>query len=115
MPFTAEKHACLDEFGDAHFDVSKNEKRLIRVTLKTNERTGTYIFLILFKKGEHDFELQQRLTLTLEEFIKLSTKTAKIRAAAQNSNDIDSTTKPTPAKRPKLKQKDDKHELSDQE
>ena len=32
MPFTAEKDA---EFGDAHFDVSKNEKRLIRVTLKT--------------------------------------------------------------------------------
>ena len=112
MPFTAEKDA---EFGDAHFDVSKNEKRLIRVTLKTYERTGTYIFLKLFKKGEHDYEFQQRITLTLEEFEKLSKKTAKIRAAAQNSNDIDSTTKPTPAKRPKLKQKDDEHELSDQE
>ena len=112
MPFTAEKDA---EFGDAHFDVSKNEKRLIRVTLKTYERTGTYVFLKLFKKGEHDYEFQQRITLTLEEFEKLSKKTPKIRAAAQNSNDIDSTTNPTPAKRPKLKQKDDEHELSDQE
>ena len=75
MPFTAEKDA---EFGDAHFDVSKNEKRLIRVTLKTYERTGTHIFLKLFNKGEHDYELQQRITLTLEEFEKLSKKTPKI-------------------------------------
>ena len=69
----------------------------------------------IIRKGEHDYEFQQRITLTLEEFEKLSKKTAKIRAAAQNSNGIDSTTKPTPAKRPKLKQKDDEHELSDQE
>ena len=61
MPITAEKDG---EFGDAHFDVSKNEKRLIRVTPKTYERTRTYIFLKLFKKSEHDYELQQRLTLT---------------------------------------------------
>ena len=32
MTFTA---GLDDEFGDAHFDVSKNEKRLIRATLKT--------------------------------------------------------------------------------
>ena len=32
------------EFGDAHFDFSKNEKRLIRATLKTYERTGTISF-----------------------------------------------------------------------
>ena len=74
MPFTAEIDA---EFGDAHFDVSKNEKRLIRVTLKTYERTGIYIFLKLFQKGEHDYELQQRITLTLEEFEKLSKKNSK--------------------------------------
>ena len=112
MVFTA----GLDgEFGDAHFDVSKNETRLIRVTLKTYERTGTYIFLKLFKKGEHDYELQQSITLTLEEFEKFTKKTPKFRAAAQNSNDNDLTTKPTTTKRSKLKQKDEKHELSDQE
>ena len=112
MVFTA----GLDgEFEDAPFDVAKYKKRLIRVTHKTYERTGTYIFLKLFKKGEYDYELQQRITLTLEEFEKLTKKAQKIRSAAHNSNDNDSTTKPTPAKRPELKQKDDEQELSDQE
>ena len=36
MPFTAEKDA---EFGDAHFDVSKSEKRLVRATIKSYEKT----------------------------------------------------------------------------
>ena len=81
MPLTAEKDT---DFGDALFDVSKNEKRLIRVTLKTYERTGTYIFLKIFKKGEHDYELQQRITLTLEEFEKLTKKTPKIERLLKN-------------------------------
>ena len=68
MPFTAEKDA---EFGDAHFDVSKSEKRLIRATIKSYEKSGSYVFLKLFKKAEHDYEFQQRITLTLEEFEKL--------------------------------------------
>ena len=105
----------VGEFGVSHFDVSKNEKSLILATLKTYERTGFYIFLKLFRKAEHDYELQQRLTLTLEEFENLTKTTPKIRSAAQNSNDNDSTTKPTPAKLPKLKQKDEEHEISDQE
>ena len=46
VPFTAEKDA---EFGDAHFDVSRKEKRLIRAAVKT------YIFLNLFKKTENIF------------------------------------------------------------
>ena len=46
MPFTAEKDA---EFGDAHFDVSKGEKRLIRATIKSYEKAGSYVFLKLFK------------------------------------------------------------------
>ena len=41
MPFTADKEA---KFGDAHFDVSRNEKRLIRATVKTYEKTGTIFF-----------------------------------------------------------------------
>ena len=67
MPFTTEKDA---EFGDAHFDVSKSEKRLIRATIKSYEKTGSYVFLKLFKKAEHDYEFQQRITLTVEEFEK---------------------------------------------
>ena len=46
MPFTAEKDA---EFGDAHFDVSKSGKRLIRATIKFFEKTGSYVSLKLFK------------------------------------------------------------------
>ena len=76
MLFTADKDA---EFGDAHFDVSRNEKCLIRLTLKTYEKTCTYIFLKLFKKAETEFEFQQRLTLRLEEFEKLTIKSLKIR------------------------------------
>ena len=110
MPFTADKDAV---FGDAHFDVSRNEKRLIRATVKTYEKTGTYIFLKLFKKTENEFEFQQRLTLTLEEFEKLTKKSPKIRSAAANNNSNDSTSNPPSAKKLRLKQKEDKHEVSD--
>ena len=53
MPFTSEKDA---EFGEAHFDVSKIEKRLIRATIMSYEKTASYVFLKLFKKVEHDYE-----------------------------------------------------------
>ena len=36
------------EFGDWHFDISESSKRLVRATLKTYERTGTYVFLKFF-------------------------------------------------------------------
>ena len=62
MPFTAEKDTV---FGDAQFDVSESEKRLIRATTKSYEKTGSYVFLKLFKKAEHDYEFQQRIILTL--------------------------------------------------
>ena len=39
------------EFGDWHFDILENSKRLVRATLKTYERTGTYVFLKFFKKS----------------------------------------------------------------
>ena len=94
MPFTAEKDA---EFGDAHFDVSKSEKRLVRATIKSYEKS--YVFLKLFKKAEHDYEFQQRITLTLEEFEKLMKKSPKIRSTASNFNDTDITAKATPAKK----------------
>ena len=110
MPFTAEKDT---EFGDAHFDVSKSEKRLVRATIKSYEKTGSYVFLKLFKKAENDYEFRQRITLTLEEFEKLMKKSPKIRSTANNSNDTDITAKATPAKKQKLKQQDDDHEISE--
>ena len=65
MPFTAEKDT---EFGDVHFVVSKSEKLLIRSKIKSYENTGNYVFLNLFKKDEHDYEFQQRITLTIADF-----------------------------------------------
>ena len=54
MPFTSTKDT---EFGDCYFDISETDKRLIRATVKTYEKTGTYVFLKLFKKAESDYEL----------------------------------------------------------
>ena len=115
MPFTAEKDA---EYGDAHFDVSKSEKRLVRAirsyeTIRSYEKTGSYVFLKLFKSAEHAYEFQQRITLTLEEFQKLMKKFPKIQSTAYNSNDTDITAKATPARKQKLKQKDDERRISE--
>ena len=38
------------DFGDCYFDISENSKRLVRATLKTNDQTGIYVFLKVFKK-----------------------------------------------------------------
>ena len=64
MAFSATKNS---EFGDSYYDISKTEKRLIRATY---EKTGTYVFLKLFKNVDDDYEIQQRLSLTTEEFDK---------------------------------------------
>ena len=56
MPFSATKDS---EFEDSYYDISKTEERLIRATLKMYEKTGTYVFLKLFKKVDDDYEFQQ--------------------------------------------------------
>ena len=76
MSFSASKDS---EFGDNYYDISKTEKRLIRATLKTYEKTGTYVFLKLFKKVDDNYEFQQRLSLSTDEFDKLIKKAPKIR------------------------------------
>ena len=58
MPFTSTKDT---EYGDYYFDVSKTDKRLIRATLKTYEKTGTNAFLKLFKKAVEEYEFEQRI------------------------------------------------------
>ena len=96
MPFTSTKDA---EFGDCYFDIPKTDKRLIRATLKTYERTGTYVFLKLFKKATDDYEFEQRISLTLGEFEILVSSASKI----QNSvTDQQSSPKPPPAKKSKI-------------
>ena len=74
MPFTSSKDR---QFGDCYFDISQTEKRLVRATLKTYERTGTYVFLKLFKKVAEDYEFELRISLTLEAFGNLVKKSEK--------------------------------------
>ena len=69
MPFSADKDA---EFGDVYFEITRTEKRLIRATTKSYQNTGTYVFLKLYKKVDKEYELQQRITLILDEFELLS-------------------------------------------
>ena len=103
MPFSATKGS---EFGDSYSDISKTEKRLIRATLKTYEKTGTYVFLKLFKKVDGDYEFQQRLSLTTEEFDKLIKKAPKIREtfplSSQEAESKSKTDGPSPAKKTKF-------------
>ena len=102
MPFSATKDS---EFGDSYIDISKTEKRLMRATLRTYEKTGTYVFLKLFKKVDDDYEFQQLLSLTTEEFDKLLKKTPKIRETFPiSSQEAESKLKsdgPSPAKKSK--------------
>ena len=95
MPFTFTKDT---EFENCYFDVSKTDKRLIRATLKTYEKTRTYVFLKLFKKATAEYEFEQRISLILGEFKNFMSSASKI----QNSvTDQQSSTKPPLAKKPK--------------
>ena len=96
-PFTSSKDT---QFGDYYFHISQTEKRLVRATLKTYERIGTYVFLKLFKKAAEDYEFEQRISLTLEEFGNLVKEAEKIRESATQ----DSPLKPPPAKKQKFDQ-----------
>ena len=98
MPFTSTKDT---EFGDCYFDISKTDKRLIRATVKTYERTGSYVFLKLFKKAESDYEFHQRVSQTVQEFENLIEKSADIRSQFTEEE----STKPPPAKKPQFQQK----------
>ena len=98
MPFTSTKDT---EFGDCCFDILKTDKRLIRATVEAYERTGTYVFLKLLKKAESDYEFQQRVSLTVQEFENLIENSADIRVQFTQEQ----STKPPPAKKPRFQQK----------
>ena len=103
MPFSATKDS---EFGDCYLDISKTEKRLIRATLKTYEKTGTYVFLKLFKKVDDEYEFQQqRISLTTDEFDNLIKKASKIREpfpVNDSETKKQKTDPPSPAKKSKI-------------
>ena len=66
--------ASEQEFGDAYFDKTKNEKRLVRVSVKTYDSTGSYITIKLLNNIDGNFKFNQRLTLTVSEFEKLTSQ-----------------------------------------
>ena len=98
MPFTSTKDT---EFGDCYFDISNTDKRLIRATLKTYERTKTYVFLKLFKKTAEEYEFEQRISLTLQEFGNLVNTAEKILESEEKSTkDCSKNRKRPPNKNP---------------
>ena len=61
------------DFGESYIDISRTERRLIRVTTKAYSHTGTNFFLKLSKRGVDDeYYLDQRFTLTASEFHQLT-------------------------------------------
>lgn len=77
MNFTAERDAKI---GDNFLDISKSEKRLVRITSKTYEATGSYFFIKVFKKSDNgDFVIYQRLTLCASEFDNLISKAEEVK------------------------------------
>ena len=81
--------------------------------MKSYENTGAYVFLKLFKKADKEYEIQQRITLTLDEFELLSKRSTKIRSAAVGTaTENDHANKASAAKRRKTK-KDDEQDNSD--
>ena len=80
-PFTS---SIDKDFGDSFIAISKTERRLSRVTTKTYERTGTYLFLKLFKKGaDGEFYINQRVTLTVPQFQELINNVENINGGPQ--------------------------------
>ena len=59
-------------YGDNFVNVSETKKRLIRVTMKSYDKTGSYVFLKVFKNPDNtEFKLSQQLSLTMAEFDQL--------------------------------------------
>ena len=58
---------------------------MTRSTLRTYERTETYVFLNLRKKAAEDYKFKQRISLTLEETGDLEKSSKKHDDATQDS------------------------------
>ena len=71
--------ANAQEFGDAFLDITKSEKRLLRVSVKTYENTGSYITIKLLKNIDGDFKFNQRVTLTVSEIEKLTSQASVVK------------------------------------
>ena len=76
------------EYSDNHIDVSKTEKRIVRISSKNYEHilTGTYISLKLFKRAanEREFQFSQSVTVSLDEFQAIIDRLPKIKRMLGN-------------------------------
>ena len=67
-------------YSDYSLSICESEKRTVRAYVKTYDNTGTYVFLTLYKRNEvDDMCFSQRISLSLSEFQKLSSKIEKIK------------------------------------
>ena len=67
-------------FGDVYIDVAKGPKRWVRVSIKTFENTGQYLFIKLFKADQtkKNFQRSQYITLSLAEWKSMVTQLANV-------------------------------------
>ena len=59
------------EFCDQFIDISETSKRIVRVSTKTYETSGTYVAIKLFRRNnqsDDDYKFSQRVNLSLSEF-----------------------------------------------
>lgn len=103
MQVTPEQDAT---FNDNVFDFSKTEKRLIRVSSKTFDKTGTYITLKVFKKQHMGpFLRAQFLSLTTDEWEQMINSIAAINSSLGLSfENMMTTQQPTETKKGKRRQ-----------
>ena len=87
MTFFLKRHT----FWRLLFRHSQTEQRLVRATLKTFYEPE-HMFLNLFKQAAEEYEFEQKISLTLEQFENLVKKAEKIREAATQ----DSPSNPPP-------------------
>ena len=77
---------CFD-FFDGFWDISSNDKRLVRVVAKTFAQTGTKITIQFYQKDqEGTFKYRQRKSLTTGEFASLADNYTKIKRFTKGKN-----------------------------
>ena len=76
------------EYYDYFHEVSNSEKRAVVANVKTYEKTGTYVTIILFKRRNDcdNFNLNQKLTLSILEPEQLTVHYNKILQQLQSTN-----------------------------
>ena len=98
----------IDEsFGDHQFEISQTEKRWVRASVKTYDKTGTYIFLKLYKSEGDGFFQKQMIGLTVEEYQNLVKARIERHISSPGSEPESNSEKPKPKHKAAKRQKQD--------